>query len=598
MKKRLPVDIQFLLESILDESPDKVDLGGEDSGGTKESDPTRLNSLGAEVPKTGGTFRWRSDDAYAFFFDVDNNVVMYCHENTHTEMQNMLAMAASKAKIHYRAFGNMYDVKRDKFGNITAYSYREKENYPYIEPATIGFIGLPQSSNDLTALVDYLSTNVYYFRELDIRGHEDTATVPAGRIWIKRNVISFWNQKDTIIKENFSLVEELMKGLKVEFKKFAYEFLDHAGLFAYKELVNGSDTREKLSPEEMKKLMAVQHLDPKAKEKLAGSEFRRLHRQKAAKGFDFPAQASAAMPARESKIKLKDLINEDPDAVYAKINNRVARITHYGDDDAAAFMTFPTFSVVSYHGVHYDIKSFLANFYIKLMAGQKVEIQDVKDITEKAEIEVSDIQSMLDDLKGNGVAAKAFKDGIFATATAYRYKIKKSLSGRIWADSSVIAFWNKKEDVLENWGQIRQMFKDNYGLGSAEQYRVDFLERSESDYDDPLVSGEEVTKVASKQSEPSGDKNQLDFFGKLLNNPNNLDKLSDAQMEKLAGKLHLLTPAEKNRVMKAAGMNNNKAAEIASKMGLSVAEFHHLMQVNEEKLPSLQEIVNKIRSRK
>ena len=41
---------------------------------------------------------------------------------------------------------------------------------------------------------------------------------------------------------------------------------------------------------------------------------------------------------------------------------------------------------------------------------------------------------------------------------------------------------------------------------------------------------------------------------------------------------------EKAKALVAIGANNYKAAEIASKLGMSVAEFNHLMQVNEEML--------------
>lgn len=300
-KRRLPIDIQFLLESILDESPDSIRLEPVNQGGTKESDPERLNSLGAEVPKGGGKFAWHADDAYAFFFDETNGVVMYTTQKTHTNMQYTLADATTDAIIHPPIlFKNVYNVSTDKFGNISFYSYKDKST-------VIGLIGLNKTDNEFNTLREYLRENKNFFRNLDIRGYETTATVPAGRIWIKNNVISFWNDMNTILK-TFGLVEKLMSGLKLNKTKFAYEFLDHRGFFAFSELHKDS-TKEKLTPEEMHAIIAQKHL--KKDKNDFGTEFWDKHSEKAAKGFNFPAQASAAMPARESKIKLKDLINKN-----------------------------------------------------------------------------------------------------------------------------------------------------------------------------------------------------------------------------------------------------------------------------------------------
>jgi hypothetical protein len=56
-KPRLPFDIEFLLESILDESPDRIELSGDSNDKRKESDAERLNSLGADVPIRGAVFK-------------------------------------------------------------------------------------------------------------------------------------------------------------------------------------------------------------------------------------------------------------------------------------------------------------------------------------------------------------------------------------------------------------------------------------------------------------------------------------------------------------------------------------------------------------
>jgi hypothetical protein len=296
------------------------------------------------------------------------------------------------------------------------------------------------------------------------------------------------------------------------------------------------------------------------------------------------------------------LIKEDPDDVYTIEDSGLEYVlANFDDDDAVAFMTFPTYSIICPGGVHAYIKSFLSKIYINLFSGRKVTKQDVEAELKKGftNIKVSNIDSMIKDLDG-GVTGKAFEAGVFATATKYRYGIKNALSGRFWSDKNVISFWNKKEDTLNNWDQIRQLFKDHNQYGSVDQYEIDFLERKFNS-SIPLTPASDISRSLSGSKEPAKSTDaskQSNLIGKFLSNPTNLDKLTDSQMEKLAGKLHVMAPAQKNKVMKAAGMNHNKAAEIAVKLGMTVAEFNNIMQVAEEKIPTLSEIIEKIRNRK
>ena len=93
-------------------------------------------------------------------------------------------------------------------------------------------------------------------------------------------------------------------------EKSLYEFIDTRGFYTHYELTGQlPDTKEKLSAAEKQELLAKKHLE-KNKEEF-GSSFWGRQGKKAAKGFDFPAKASAAMPAREGVVKLKDLIKEN-----------------------------------------------------------------------------------------------------------------------------------------------------------------------------------------------------------------------------------------------------------------------------------------------
>ena len=577
-KPRLPFDIEFLLESILYESPDRIDLSGNSNDKTKKSDAERLNSLGAAVPKTGATFKYLSDDAYAFFFDVENGVIMYSEKNTHGSMEEMLRGAAHKATLYAATFKNMYNIKRDMFGNISAYSYKEKQD-DGDDAATVSFVGLKQQGDDVETVRDYLHNNRLRFRQLNIRGNaDDSATVPAGRIWIKKNAISFWNSKDEIVNENFQLVEKLMSAMKLDKTKFAYEFVDTIGLFAYSELV-GDTNKEKLSPEEIKKLLAAQHLDSKAKKKLAGSTYRAAHLKKAAKGFDYAAKADAAIPALEGHIKLKDLIKENPDSVMSQENTKIA---HYSDADAIAFFAFKEFSILNIGGVHYDIINTLKDIYENL--------EDYTSYPDEVESAIEDGGLIFSSAKGllnalhtgklgdyfkkyiqkNSNSVIALSGGSSSNIGGFRIE-SGGLAGRIWNKKKIISFWNKKEIVISRWTEIEKMFSDlNSTLGNLSDYKIDWLERDIS-VKTPLTSASDV----SVSSDPS--KNQDDFIDKLFADK----KISDEDIKKLQARLHTMSAKEKKKVMMDMGYKNTKASEIADALGMTVAEFNNIMNVNE-----------------
>jgi hypothetical protein len=575
-KHRLPFDIEFLLESILDESPDTIELSGNSNDKTKESDAARLNSLGADVPKTGGTFKWRADDAYAFFFDVESGVVMYAKKTTHTDMEDMLRGAAHKATGFPTTFKNMYKVFRDEFGNLAAYSYQEKEQDEHF--ATVSFVGLKQQGDDVETVRNYLHNNrLRFFRPLDIRGGVgDTATVPAGRIWINKNAVSFWNSKDAIVNENFTLVEKMMSAMKLDSKKFAYEFLDTRGMFAYKEL-RAADNREKLSPEEMKKLMAVQHLDSKAKKKLAGPTYKAAHLKKAAKGFDYAARADAAVPALEGHIKLKNLLKENPDFVSTL---EAGKIAQYYDADAVAFFAYPKFSALNRGGVHYDMLHTMRNIY-KDLSDYVQHPDEAESLMIDDGYEISSAKGMLDTLQ-HGALGDYFKNyeshhrssgsGSDKTEDVGAFRTQSGgLAGRIWNKKKIISFWNRKEDVIKRWNDIEKMFADFQSkLGNLSDYRVDWLERDVSRHL-PLTPADQVAATTGTE------KDQTSFLDKLFGDT----KISDEDIKKLQARLHTMSAKEKKKVMISMGYKNTKASDIADKLGMTVAEFNHIMNVNE-----------------
>ena len=510
-KPRLPFDIDFLLESILDESPDKIDLSGDSRDKTKESDAERLKTLGADVPVRGYSFKWLADDAYCFFFDVQNGVVLYARKTTHGDMEEMLRGAAHKATGFPTTFKNMYKVFRDEFGNLASYSYQEKEQDE--DFATVSFVGLKQQGDDIETVRNYLHNNrIRFFRQLNIRGNAgDSATVPAGRIWIQKNAISFWNSKDEIVNKNFQLVEKLMSSMKLNKTKFAYEFLDHNGLFAYSELT-GDTNKEKLSPEEMKKLLAVQHLDSKAKRKLAGPTYKAAHLKKGAKGFDYAAKADAAIPALEGHIKLKDLLKEDPDTVY---NQGEMKIAQWHDGDAVAFILTKKCSIINKGGVHYDIIDAMQELYEEMKAGS---IKDDNRLAKKllsSGMQTDNIvgfrelltqpSPLHDYIKNGGRHGEKNEDIYFRS-------IEDTIFGRSWHRKKIISFWTQTSYVVKHWDWVKKFFHNMSNItGNLDEYRVDWIERSDNPSGSELTSASDVTTDTGKS-----DTNQQDFIAKLF----------------------------------------------------------------------------------
>jgi hypothetical protein len=573
-KPRLPFDIEFLLESILYESPDRIDLSGNSNDKTKKSDAARLNSLGAAVPKTGATFKYLSDDAYAFFFDVETGVIMYSEKNTHGSMEEMLKTASHKATLYAATFKNMYNIKRDVFGNISAYSYKEKD-IDGDDAATVGFIGLKQQGDDVETVRNYLHNNRVRFRQLNIRGNADnSATVPAGRIWIKKNAISFWNSKDEIVNENFQLVEKLMSAMKLDKTKFAYEFIDTLGLFAYSELV-GNSNKEKLSPEEIKKLLAAQHLDSKAKKKLAGSTYKADQLKKAAKGFDYAARADAAIPALEGHIKLKDLINEDPDAVVGLSGKEISEWT---DADAVAFIITQKCSIVNVGGIHADIMDTMETLYIYLLDRPDANDASLQRRLEKNGINTDNIVALRELLTKPSAFHEYLKNGGRRGNKGINFRnIQGTIFGRLWYRKKLISFWITTQKVVKNWNWVKNFFNNmNKLTGDLNDYEIDWLERSRNASMTPLTKASDVDANTGKP-----DANQKDFISTLFGDVKKIKSLPPEEIEKLNKKIHLLPPEKKREALLAMGYKNIKAIEIADALGMTVAEFNNIMNVNE-----------------
>jgi hypothetical protein len=165
-------------------------------------------------------------------------------------------------------------------------------------------------------------------------------------------------------------------------------------------------------------------------------------------------------------------------------------------------------------------------------------------------------------------------------------EIPGTLMGRVWSRKKVISFWNEQSEVLEMWSVVQNMFKHFTGmLGPIKEYKVDWIERAEDENSSEMTSAESIgRKEVSPSKEPSKDKDgQQNFIAKLFAASNKIKKLDSAKLKAIRNKMHVLDPELKGELMKMSKEYKNKASEIADALGMTVAEFHSLYHVDEDR---------------
>jgi hypothetical protein len=554
---RVPFDIQFLLESILSEDPDRVYL-------TKNS-VAKLRKDGSDVFED--TLDWdTTPDAIPFYIDQEENVVIFCKMNTHGRMERALSHAANVSIDNI-----MYERDCVEKTYMNCHGIYVKSGID----VAVYFYGLPKSN--MEGIKEYLKENRTRLKRLKIRGtgDESEAIELCGRMWYQHSAISFWNEKANV-SGLFNLVFSFMKQCGMNPSKCAYEFIDSKQMFSYKELRGNVDDKEKLSPEEIKALQSKQHLDPKAKAKLFGPEYKQKHKEKAAKRFDYPAKADASMPALEGRIKLKDLIKESPDVIIS-VDGKT-NLAHYTSGDAIAFFAYPNFSALNPGGVHTDIMQEFQTVYDNLdqINSDPSEKKYYANRIYKHGVIISNVDDMFDALS-SGPLHDYIKSETWRSDDedpgAFRVK-SSGLGGRLWKNRKLISFWNSKEDVLKDWSYVEKMFRDNqFEIGNLEDYNVDWIERD-------VRGGGELTpasSISSYRSEKKDDPSQLSFLDKLADEK----PISKEEIKKIQQRLHTMSAQEKKSALMKLGATNTKAADIADKLGMTVAEFNHIMNVNE-----------------
>ena len=252
MKKRVPFDIEFLLESILDESPDRFTITPEDQ--------KKFEKLG--ITKKAGASYWNDHDAYPFFIEPKDKIIIYRHNGAHGNMEFMLNNASNRVSSENTfSFGYEFSHLQGDPGFV---SKRDKEYGCY-------FHGL--NASKLDDIRQYLTKHKNYFSDLSIRGsggNGEEANEIAGRMWVDKNVISFWNEKDKIMPY-MPQIFKFMENFHMNIEKALYEFIDSRGFYTHYELTgNLPDTKEKLSAAEKQELLAQKHLK-KDKEEFGSS---------------------------------------------------------------------------------------------------------------------------------------------------------------------------------------------------------------------------------------------------------------------------------------------------------------------------------------
>lgn len=417
-----------------------------------------------------------------------------------------------------------------------------------------------------------------------------------GRYWEDTEVSSFWlNKRDLGRLIAKGGLDGYFEYLGIDSGNARLNSVEtREGIFGVQDALAAAGKKPTMTRDQERELMMKQHLDPDSKRKL-NVDADQIDKY----GGVLPAQYHAWSRTSDGIIKLGDLLKECPDGV---VRDDGSHGWFWYEGQNWAFICFPEFSIAARGKTHSQIIKLL----IRTRADMSMDyIYDERGVDGRMPFVLSDEDDVLSALADAGSVVNDVLDNGYADGD-YR-EDGRLLVGRLWTDRNVISFWNNQHDVLHNWKMAERMFHDIPTLGHLTDYTVDWTER-DADASEGLTpremtpaedisrgtfhgnrsadigpDQEDLSKVPEK--DPKDDSGQLNFLAKMFQEPKLLDKVDDDILKKIRDKVHVLDPQVKAQVLKAAGdLPRHKAAEIADKLGMSVAEFNHIMHVNESSI--------------
>lgn len=587
MAQRIPLDVQFLLESLtgqpitnsatpidgaLNENPDGV------AGGV-------IDAITGHPDKLG----WR-DGGYTFYAAKTYNIIGKSDfGSTHGDV------ISHARKIFYNGRYNAAPLTDNGF-NVSD----EREF----------FIDLFDDGGSMNT---YFANNEDDFGEDEPIYRTKIDRMLVGRVWPEHKIISFWNEQRDVIKLWANVRKMFVDNTKAlgDLRSYKIDWVEReessdpfasAGTLEGPEQKTGNEPEvngqmnffekifntpvllDRLSSAKLKQIRNKVHvMEPELKAQIMKAN----HGALVNKGAEIADKLGMSVAEFRSLWSLdENTLNEDPDNVDTNDDN-----LHYNDDDTVAFFCTKNYSIIAPRKTHWEIMEEIRKIRLNQTSEKFQDEEMVVSNDYELEKDIFDTDSnlhkFLDKPKGN-----------------FRSDISGFISGRLWTASKTISFWNNQIDVLNNWEAVEQMFNDHSRrIGILDKYNVDFIERDSSEI--PLTPAKSISKpknnvkVGSDRfaTEPTLDTTdyenlptidadkQLNFFDKIFRNPILLDKLSSAQLKKIQNKIHVMPPELKAQIMKANQSSIvNKAGEIADKLGMSVAEFHSLWGMDENKL--------------
>lgn len=464
MRKRIPVDIQFLYESVLGESIIKEDPDSPSGRDVESHDMERLEADGVDEEAVdaciNGYLDYTDEEAVAFIYFIQQKMFVY-RADTHGDIMNV--------------------IRQYREGLIKGH-FEDNNNYGDIMFVVDVYRGRPLMRNDDPSWRDAFVLNFSGVDAEVARKFMESAPTPQlrvdlissailGRVWTLSDsmVISFWN-KASQVQPHIKTISSIIDGsFGLSAASAAYEF--DGTIYSLKQMLQSGETKPEMSDDEHRALLAKQHLDPKAKEKLTGDDYRTQHLKKHAQGHDFAAKANARKQTSDGVISPKDLIKESPDEVYLKPDNETPDLT-YKSGDAMPFiydfrtgLTLYSKSNQSVDYTHWEILTILRDVktYIENHAYSESEAREnfVKPSFWGEMFPSIDVSKKIIRSENGCVHYIGSEDDLFNylwTRLEYMHKEPHpdefrengvlGLLGRAWKNHNVVSLWNKTSICL------------------------------------------------------------------------------------------------------------------------------------------------------